>query len=176
MKPRTRNEKVLLALLVTILFVGGNYYGYQWLSDKQSRLKRTYVEMKGDKAEAEVELEKTDVWAKRAEWVKAHEPVLGDEAETKNQILKSAVKGARDNKLDIMEQSLIEKIQRGPGGAQVGVNLKVKGSMESLVHWLTSLQKPGQFYAVSSFSLILDQDQKSFICSMQLVRYFKEGS
>ncbi len=176
MNPRTRNEKILLAVLAAILFVGGNFYAYQWISGQQNHLERTYIELKGDQAEAKVELQKADVWEQRAEWIKAHEPVLKDEAETRAQILEFALKGARDNKLEIMDQSLIEKIQRGPGGAQVGVSLKVKGSMESLVRWLTSIQKPDQFYAVSSLSLNLDQDQKSFICSLQLIRYFREGS
>jgi hypothetical protein len=175
-KPRTRNEKILLVILATILFVGGNFYAYQWISGQQNRLERSYIELKGDQAEAKVELQKADVWSQRAEWVQAHEPLLKDEAETKAQILEFALKGARDNKLEIMDQGLIEKIQRGPAGAQVGVSLKVKGSMESLARWLSSLQKPDQFYAVSAFSLNLDQDQKSFICSMQLIRYFKEGS
>jgi len=175
-KPRTRNEKVLLALLAAILFVGGNFYGYKWISGKLSSLQRSYLEMRGDKAEAEVDLQKADLWKQRQEWIRAHEPVLAGEAETKAQILESALKGARDNKLEIMEQSLIEKNQRGPGGAQVGVSLKVKGSMESLVRWMTSMQKPDQFYSIPSFTLNLDQDSKTFICSLQIVRYFREGS
>jgi len=166
----------LLALLGTILFVGGNFYGYQWFSDQQYRLHRTYLELRADQAEAEVDLQKADDWSRRAEWVHEHEPVLHDEAVTKDQILEYAVKGARDNKLEITDQGLMEKIQRGPAGAQVGINLKVKGSMENLARFLTNLQKPNQFYSVSSFSLILDQDQKSFNCSLQLIRYFREGS
>jgi hypothetical protein len=48
--------------------------------------------------------------------------------------------------------------------------------MEGLVNWLTALQKPDQFYAVSSFSLQADQDQKSMICTLRIARYFKDGS
>jgi len=36
--------------------------------------------------------------------------------------------------------------------------------------------KPDQFYAVSSFALKADQDQKSMVCTLQIARYFKEGS
>lgn len=176
MKPRTRNEKVLLLTLVTILFVGGNFYGYKWLSGKLSGLQRDYLELRADKAEAEVDLQKADTWKQRQEWLRTHEPVMASEAETKAQILEYALKSARDNKLEIMEQSLIENIQRGPGGAQVGVSLKVKGSMESLARWMTSLQKPDQFYSIPSFTLNLDQDSKTFICSLKVVRYFREGS
>jgi len=175
-KPRTRNEKVLLTLLGVLLFFAGNFYGYRWYATKQSSLQKAYVELKGDNADAEIDLQKADLWKQRAEWVKAHEPVLTNEAETKAQVLEYALKGARDNKLEIMEQSLVPKTQHGPGGVQVGVNLKVKGPMENLIRFLTNVQKPAQFYSLSSFSLILDQDQSTFICSLQLVRYFREGS
>jgi len=54
------------------------------------------------------------------------------------------------------------------------VTVKVKGSMEALCKWLTDLEKPDQFYAISSFSLKADQDQKSMVCALQVARYFKE--
>jgi hypothetical protein len=54
------------------------------------------------------------------------------------------------------------------------VSIKVKGSMQDICKWLTDLQKPEQFYAISSFSLNADQDQKSMVCSMQISRYFKD--
>ena len=46
--------------------------------------------------------------------------------------------------------------------------------MEGLAKWLTDLQKPDQFYAISSFSLKADQDQKSMVCTLQIARYFKD--
>jgi hypothetical protein len=58
---------------------------------------------------------------------------------------------------------------------RVNVSVKVKGSMEALVKWLTALEKPEQFYAISSFSLKADQDQKSMVCTLQIARYFKNN-
>jgi hypothetical protein len=54
------------------------------------------------------------------------------------------------------------------------VSVKVKGSMEALVTWLTGLQKPEQFFAISLFSLRADEDQKSMVCTLQIARYFKD--
>ena len=45
-----------------------------------------------------------------------------------------------------------------------------------LLPWLTALEKPDDFYAISLFSLKADQDQKSFDCTLQVARYFKGGS
>ena len=171
----SKNEKFLLVILAAIIFPGGNYFGYRWLVQKQSSLQLTYLQLKADQAEAKVDLLESDKYAQRQAWIRDHEPALGDEGETKAQVLESVLKGARDNKLEIMEQSLNDT-QRGASGARVNVSVKVKGSMQDMAKWLTDLQKPDQFYAVSLFSLQADQDQKSMVCTLQIARYFKEGS
>ena len=168
----TKNEKILLAVLVAILFVGGNYFGYRWLAQKQSSLQLAYAQLRADQAEAKIDLQESDLWAQRKAWVSDHEPPLGDEGDAKAQVLENVLKGARDNKLEIMEQSLND-VQHGAGGTRVNVSVKVKGPMQGLCKWLTDLQKPDQFYAISSFSLKADQDLKSMVCTLQIARYFK---
>jgi Tfp pilus assembly protein PilN len=171
----SKNEKFLLLILAAIIFLGGSYFGYRWLAQKQSSLQLGYLQMKADQAEAKVDLLESDKYAQRQAWIRDHEPALGDEGETKAQVLESVLKGARDNKLEVMEQSLNDT-QRGAAGARVNVSVKVKGSMQDMAKWLTDLQKPDQFYAVSRFSLQADQDQKSMVCTLQIARYFKKGS
>jgi len=173
----TKNEKALLSVLAAILFAGGNYFGYRWLAQRQSSLQLAYLQLQGDQAEAKVDLRQSDLWAQRKAWTRDHEPVLGDEGDAKAAVLAYVLKGARDNKLEIMEQSLND-VQHGAAGTRINVSLKVKGSMQGLCKWLTDLQKPDQFYAISSFSLKADQDQKSMVCTLQIARYFKnkEGS
>ena len=172
---RTRNEKILLAILVAILFFGGNFYGYQWLSRTQTHLGLNYAELRADQAEAEVDLQKQDVWAQRREWIHNHEPVLGEEGTAKAQVLEYIRKGVADNKLEIVEQSFGAD-RTGPAGRGVEVVVKVKGAMDSLCRWMADLQKPESFYAVSELSLSADQDQKSMVCELHLIRYFKAGS
>jgi hypothetical protein len=172
-QPRTRNEKVLLAILIGIVFLGGNFYGYQWLSHRLAALDLTYAQMRADRADAEVDLQKSEMWAQRKSWINDHEPALGNEGDAKAQVLEAVLKGARDHHLEIMEQSLND-VQHGSAGSRVNVAVKVRGSMEGLCQWLTELQKPANFYAVSLFSLKADQDQKSMVCTLQMARYFKE--
>jgi len=164
-----------MAILVAIVFIWGNYYGYSWLAKKQAALESNYVDSLGDKLQAEIDLQKQDLWARRKAWLDEHEPALGNQDDAKAQVLEAVLKGARDNKLEILEQSLNDA-QSGSSGTRIYVAVKVKGSMESLCHWLADLQKPVNFYAVSQFSLKADQDAKSFICTLQLARYFKGGS
>jgi len=173
----TKNEKRLLGVLAVIVFGMGNYFGYGWLAKRQASLHLTDLQLAADQAEARVDLQQADAWAKVLGWIHDHEPTAGDEGDDKAQVLEYVLKGARDNKLEILEQSLNDA-QHGAAGTRVNVSVKVKGSMEGLVKWLTALQNPDQFYAISSFSLRADEDQKSMVCTLQIARYFKdkEGS
>ena len=175
MRPQTRNEKILLSVLVAILFVAGNFFGYRWLSQKQSSLQLIESQLGADQAEAQVDLQQSPLWAQRKTWVSTNEPPLGDEGDAKAQVLASVLKGARTNKLEIVDQSLND-VQRGASGTRINVTVKVKGSMQDLCKWLTDLEKPDQFYAISSLSLKADQDQKSMVCTLKIARYFKGGS
>ncbi len=176
MRALTKNEKFLLLILAAIVFAGGNFFGYRWLSQRQSSLQLADAQLRADQAEAKVDLRESDLWAQRKAWVRDHEQPLGDEGDAKARVLAYVVKGARDdNKLEIMAQS-VNDVQHGAAGTCINVSLKVKGSMQGLCKWLTDLQKPDQFYAISSFSLKADQDQKSMVCTLQIARYFKEGS
>jgi len=173
----TKNETILISILAAILFAGGNYFGYRWLAQRQSGLQLAYLQLQGDQAEAKVDLRQSDLWAQRKAWIRDHEPALVDEGQDHAAVLNYVKKGADDNKLEVMEQSLND-VEHGAAGTRMTVSIKVKGSMQGLCKWLTDLQKPDQFYAISSFSLRADEDQKSMVCTLQIARYFKdkEGS
>jgi len=169
----SKSEARLLGLLAAIVFVGGNFFGYEWLAKKQASLQHTAAELRADQADEKVDLVDAGLWEKRKTWIRMHEPVLGDEGDAKAQTLETVLKGARDNKLDILEQN-INDVQHGAAGTQINVTVKVKGSMESLARWLAPFQTPDQFYSIPLFSLKADEDQKSMVCTLQIARYFKD--
>src|SRR5208282_2652578 len=83
----TKNEKILLVLLAAIVFVGGNFFGYRWLAQKQSSQQLVYAGLKADQAEAKVDLLESDLWAQRTAWIHDHEPAMGDQGETHAAVL-----------------------------------------------------------------------------------------
>jgi hypothetical protein len=169
----SKSEMMWLCVLGAIVFLGANYFAYDFLSKQQKALDLSYHSLRADQAEAKVDLVETNLWKQRMAWVEANEPPLGNEGDAKAQVLEQVLKGARDNNLEIVEQSLND-VQHGPAGTQVNVTVKVKGSMQGLVKWMTAFQKPDQFFAVSTFSLRADQDQKSMVCNLQIARFFKD--
>ena len=114
-------------VLLAIVFGAANFYGYKWLAQKQTTLQFTQAELRADQAEARVDLKDLDESTKRQAWIKEHEPVLGEADTAKAQVLDEVSKRARDNKLEILEQGLVEEVTHDAGGAQIGVTLKVKG-------------------------------------------------
>jgi hypothetical protein len=175
---RTRNEKILLAIFGAIVFLSGNYYAYLWLSRQQATLDGTRLQLQADQAEAEVDLHDKDLWTQRAAWLKENEPVMGEEGDTRAQILKVVSDGIRQNKLEKLDQNIGSDIEQGPAGKKVSVSIKVQGSMEGICRWLADLQKPANFYAVTIDNLVVTEDMKSMTCSLKIARYFKprEGS
>jgi hypothetical protein len=170
---RTNNEKKLLALLFAIAFAMGNFYGYKWFAQKQAALVLTEKRLRADNTEALVVLQQQDLWAQRKAWIGQHAPALGEEDVAKAQVLQNALKGARDQHLEVLEQNLNDT-QQGAAGTCINVTVKIKGPMKGICDWLADLQKPENFYAVTRFSLKADQDQKSMVCSLELARYFKK--
>jgi hypothetical protein len=174
MRPKTNSEKFLLGLLALVIFGGVIFFGYKALGQRQLALNLERASLKADQTEAEVDLQQMPLWAQRQDWIKNHEPLFGEEGDTRAQVLNFVVKGARDHHLEIQDQNLGD-VQHGPGGVKVNAEVRVKGSMEGLCRWLAELQKPESFYAVDLFSLKADQDQKSVDCTLRVARYFREG-
>jgi hypothetical protein len=174
MRPRS-NERLYLAVLLAILFVAANWYGYKWYAGKMSDLRMTADDMQADQDTAEQALKEIPLWTARKAWLKEKQPTFTNEGDAKAAVLDFVEKGATAHKLEIVEQSLND-VQKTAGGTRVNVSIKVKGSMHDLVDWLAPLQMPDNFYAVTLFSLKADTDQKSFDCTLQIARYFKGGS
>jgi hypothetical protein len=170
----TENEKKLLFVLTAIVVGSGCVYGYKWITQQQTVQQATLSELQADQAAAQVDLQDSDLYAKRKAWIDANEPMLTDEGTAKAQLQAYIQKGARDHKLEIIEQNLNDS-EPGPAGLRINASVKVKGPMEGLAEWLTEFQKPDQFYAVTSCTLNADPDMKSMICTLQLARFYKGG-
>jgi hypothetical protein len=175
MRPTTRSEKILLAVLGLVLLGGLLFFGGKAVLQKQSTLDLTRGSLRADNAEAMVELQDEPRWVARSQWIHDHEPVTQEEGDARAQVLSSVVQGARDHHLEIQEQNLGE-VEHGAAGAKVESEVRVKGSMEALCRWLAELQQPEKFYAVDLLSLKADQDEKSMVCTLHISRYFREGA
>ena len=174
MRPTTRSEKILLAVLGLVLLGGLLFFGGKALVQKQHSLALARASLRADNAEAMVELQDEPRWVARSHWIHDHEPMAVEEGDARAQVLSSVVQGARDHHLEIEEQNLGE-VEHGAAGAKVQSEVRVKGSMEALCRWLADLEQPEKFYAVDLLSLKADQDQKSMVCTLHVSRYFREG-
>jgi hypothetical protein len=175
MRPTTSSEKFLLGVLGLVVLGGVVFFGGKALLQKQAALDLEGASLRADNAEAQVDLQQEPLSAQRQKWIRDHEPLLGEEGDTRVTVLNFVVKGARDHHLEIQEQNM-GVVQHGPAGAKVGSEVRVKGSMEALCRWLAELQKPESFYAIDLCSLKADQDMKSMVCTLHVSRYFREAN
>ena len=173
MRPLTPSEKLLLIILGVIVFGGVNFFGYRTLSQKSTALTTEKAQLRADQAEARVSLIQQATWKERSAWVQQHEPTSSNEGDAKAETLQSVLSAARGNGLKIEEQSLNETLP-DPNGFRVEISLTLKGPMQSMTQWLSTLQDPASFYGVPYLSMKADSEQKTMICSLRIYRYFRK--
>ena len=172
MRPLTPSEKSLLIILGVIVFGGLNFFGYRTLSQKSFAMQTEAAGLKADQAEARVSLLQKSLWDQRMAWVKQHEPTSTNEGDAKAETLQAVLSAARGNGLKVDDQSLNESLQDA-NGFRVEISLTLKGPMQSLTKWLSTLQDPANFYGVPYISMKADSEQKTMICSLHIYRYFR---
>ena len=175
MQRATKSEKFLLSILGLVILAGLIFFGSKMLNQRQRIADLERATLRADNAEATVELQDELRWQKRAQWIRDHEPIMGEEGDARAQMQSFLVKGARDFHLEVQDRNL-GAVRHNVAGVKIQSEMRVKGTMEDICRWLANLQKPESFYAVDLFSLKADQDEKSMVCSLNISRYFQEPS
>ncbi len=174
MRPLTPNEKFLLGVLVLIVFVGANFFGYRILKQKEKAQTLDYAQARADQAEAKVSLLQQSTWEKREDWIRQHEPSAQEEGDAQAAALQFVLAGARARGLQVLEQSLNDTVEDA-NGFRVEITLTVKGPMQALTQWLAGLQDPAGFYAVPYLSLKADDEQKSMVGTLHVYRFLRRA-
>ena len=109
-----------------------------------------------------------------------HMPVMESAGKNQGELLQKLQNEAYERKLRLERQSLLEPVSN-QYFQEISVNIIVRGELADIVEWLTTLQKPKEFYVVKSLELALDTNSKEKEpqgrCNLTLARWFKpEGA
>lgn len=178
MRPPTPREKWLLVLCVGTLFIMANAIGVQRvaaaLMKSNSRVKQLKEELSEQKiwlAEgAGVDLE---------EWLDQAMPKLESTGKNQGEILQKLQTEAFERKLRMERQNLLEPVAT-EYYQEVSVNVIVRGELAKINEWLTTLQKPEDFYVVKNLEVALDTNSREkepqARCNLTLARWFQPES
>jgi hypothetical protein len=171
MKPLNKNERRLVAVLGLVVFVMGNLWGQQFLKQKQSAFKSQLADLKVEDQESKQWLADQTLWIGRKQWLDEHQPKATTQGEINSALLEFLQSSARKQNITITEQSLTETPPQS-FSQQATVNLKIGGSLESILKWLAEVQQPDKFQAVPSFKLLCDTEPPKMKCEMQVARFY----
>ncbi len=173
MRSLTPNEKFLLGVLALVVMAIISFLGLTWITKAQADLSRHLSSLKADQAEAQVVLLESDLWKKRMAWVRDHAEPIGDPGVAGAKLLEALENAAQQNSLEIRQQS-VGDLKQSPAGPYLEARLETKGSLESVVRWITAFQSATNLYAITTCSIKVDADNKSILCTLEVRKYYKE--
>ncbi len=175
MRPLTPKEKRLLILFLALVFIVGNLIGLPWLSDQQKKLGRQLIDLRSQQEVATSWLGEKDLWTERKAWLDAHQPKLTSSGDASSDFLKLLQDTARQNKIKIVDQKLLEP-EKHPGYEAISVRMTVNGNMEAIARWLSAIQQPDKFHAVLKFNLKREGEGDNMRCDLDLARWYAPPS
>ena len=171
MRKITKNERLLLALLLGALFVFLNVFAFQAVKRLNTQLKAQHEELRNQQVVAETWLEERTAWAEKKAWLDENQPKLGDEGAASSALLQHLTTSARRHSITVLEQKLLDA-ESTSKYREVSVRLKVSGSLKGLSQWLCEVQEPKLFQAVKTFSVKSAKKPPDVICVLEVARWY----
>ena len=179
MKGLNKREKVLLWGCFITVFAVFNFFAIKWamgaLSGGGSKIK----DLKYQLGDAELVLLDAETWAIKNQWLGDSMPTLTANALGKAQgdLLQQLQDDAFQRKLKVDRQSLQEP-KTEPDYTEVSVRFEVRGDLEKVVEWLSTLQSPEKFVVIKYLELELDNRARDATepqakCEITIARWFR---
>jgi hypothetical protein len=168
----TAKEKKLLVVLLAALFFLLNVVGLQAFLNRQRQLQSNIAQLQIQGDEARSILADRDYWQDRAAWLDENQPV--DDITTIEDDVKFTEfveTSARNAGLEYTRRAGGTLPPVGPY-VEVYDASTVKGTMESLVKWLSELQDPRTFRAIKQLRIRSAPEPPGVVCEIEVARWY----
>ncbi len=168
MNPRERLLALIVAGIVVVLL---NLWILSWIFSTLGGARRELATRKATTTEQALYVKERDLWMKRDEWIRQHQPTLKDPAEA-SALLDQLKEVA--GKYNI----LVENPQIGPGETTpyhqtVFASIETKSPWQPLVHFLYDVQRPDAFIVFENVNLAIDgSDPTMMRGKLKIARWF----
>ena len=168
MNPRERLLALIVAGIVVVLL---NLWILSWIFSTLGGARRELATRKATMTEQALYVKERDLWMKRDEWLRQHQPTLKNPAEA-SALLDQLKEVA--GKYNI----LVENPQIGPGETTpyhqtVFASIETKSPWQPLVHFLYDVQRPDAFIVFENVNLVIDgSDPTMMRGKLKIARWF----
>jgi hypothetical protein len=151
MNPR---ERVLSWIVAGTIFVLLNLWILSWILGAVSGAHKQVVARQAKLTEQTVYVKERDLWTKREEWIRNHQPVLKNPAEAS--ALLDQLKEVAGKYNVLIENPAIGAGETTPYHQTVFASIETKSPWPPLVHFLYDVQRPDAFIVLESVNLAID--------------------
>ena len=168
MNPR---ERMLSWIVAGSVFVLLNLWILSWILGGLSAAHKEVVARRAQLAEQALYVKERDLWTKREEWIRKHQPVLKDPAEASALLDQLREVAGKYNVL--IENPAIGAGETTPYHQTVFASIETKSPWPPLVHFLYDVQRPDTFIVFENVNLVIDgSDPTMMRGKFKIARWF----
>lgn len=149
-----QRERILAAIVAAAIFLLLNLYVWGKLFGALDKARADLVARQNTRKIQEVYIKERDLWEKRAQWLKEHQPVLKGPGEAST--LLDQVKQIAGKHNVLIENPAIGTGDTTPDRQSVFATVDVKSPWPPLVRFLYDVQQPESFIVFESVTLNID--------------------
>jgi hypothetical protein len=168
MNPR---ERLLAWIVAGAMFVLLNLVILSWLFGALGRARTDLTARKAARAEQATYVKERDLWAKRDQWIRQHQPTFKNPAEAS--ALLDQIKQAASKYNVLIQNPAIGSGETTPNHHTVFASIETKSPWPPLVHFLYDVQQPDAFVVFESVNLAIDSSDPTMMHGkLKIARWF----
>lgn len=156
-------EKKLVLFFGLAAFLLVNFFGISWLQGQKQKLDRQLTEAKGKVSLAEVTNASYDTVIEEMDWLGGKSPAPRSGQLVATELEQYASNQASTNQLTVKRRAIKPNEESGVHFHRAKVEFNVTGREDGLYRWLSRLQMPDQFRAVTFMRLSPDAKDDTLI-------------
>ena len=168
MNPR---ERMLAWIVAGALIVLLNVVILSWLFGALGRARTNLAARKAARAEQALFVKERDLWIKRDQWIRKHQPTLKNPAEAS--VLLDQLKQIAGKYNVLIQNPAIGSGETTPNHQTVFASIETKSPWPPLVHFLYDVQQPDAFIVFENANLAVDSSDPTMMAGkFKIARWF----
>jgi hypothetical protein len=166
-----QRERLLSWIVAGTIIVLVNLVILSWLFGALGRARSELAARKAASAEQALYIKERDLWTKRDQWLREHQPTLKDPAEAS--VLLDQLKQVAGKYNVLIQNPAIGSGETTPNHQTVFASIETKSPWPPLVHFLYDVQKPDAFVVFESVNLAIDSSDPTMMRGkFKIARWF----
>ena len=166
-----RRERVLAWVAAGTVFALLNLFVLDWISGALASAQKQIATRRATLSEQALYVKERDLWTKRDEWIRQHQPTLKDPAEAS--ALLDQLKEIAGKYNILVENPAIGSGETTPNHQTVFVSIETKSPWPPLVHFLYDVQRPDSFIVFDNVNLAIDGNDPTMMRGkFKIARWF----